>query len=416
MTSTGVYISLSDLSSIYEEYEKGSVEDFNELQAILHEKVGRRIHPPYQQDGDPFQEYEAMDTGGVIDDPGRVDRRDLPTVTIDPGYAHDHDDAMSIVPRDDGVTVYAHIADVGHYVDPDSAIAEAAQDRCVTFYLGGNTRHMLPPPLAQEICSLAPGKEKRALTIEMAMDERGGVDGVDIYRSVVESDAHLTYDDVDRIRAGNDWEFMSGIHEQVELFDTLTARMREDRWDQSLILNSDDAAGSRMVEETMIAANVATGQYIAQEGLDGVYRVEPAPDPGWMYEAEEKIQESEALQEAGVTIPADWHEGNPIKTVNDFFWDEVDDTVWPDARDAVIPTLQRAMYEAPVGGPHFALGVEDYVQTTSPIRRLSDLLVHWIIAGDVDFDAAELSDIAEDVSIQYHMADAASYLWYDANG
>ena len=125
---------------------------------------------------------------------GREDLRDLTTWTTDPIDAQDFDDALSIEERDEEYVLWVHIADVTHYVTPDTAMWEEARRRANTVYLPGYTVHMLPPILAETVCSLVPHEDRLAHTVEMHLDkEHLGYETIDIYKSVIRSNARLTY-------------------------------------------------------------------------------------------------------------------------------------------------------------------------------------------------------------------------------
>lgn len=354
----------------------------------------------------------------------RVDLRELSTVTIDPDYAHDHDDAISIREEEDGFRAWVHIADVAHYVPEGSAIDKEARNRGVTFYLGDNTRHMLPRRLAQDICSLSPGMDRAAFTVEMEMDESGGVQGYDVYRSVIESDAHLTYTHADALIDGSeevlDWyksenadtdtAWFQEICDGMKGFESVTTALRKDRWDQSLILNKRQSASSRVVEELMISANLVVGDYLRKEGA-GMYRFEEAADAGWVNEV------ASDLAKMGYQTPEGLR-NDPRRALNNFFDEVVDEEDESLAKKTVVTKLPRARYvEASEynPAPHFGLGMEDYAHFTSPIRRYTDLVNHRIIAGTCEENKDTLSGIASYTSAQQGAADEAAMAWYDAN-
>lgn len=354
----------------------------------------------------------------------REDLRELPTITIDPDYAHDHDDAVSLLEDGEDYRAFVHIADVGHYVEKGSPIDEKAKDRGVTFYLGDNTRHMLPRRLAQDICSVSPGSDSLAHTVEMEMNSEGEVLDFDVYRSVIESDAHLTYTHSDAIlenfEAINENYLDSNVeNEEARMFNDIarsldnlnriTQSIRENRWDESLLLNQRKSDSSRIIEEMMVTANKTIGKYLRDEGI-GAYRVEEAPERGWTEEV------ATEFSRMGYEPPSDIHK-NPAKAINDFFAEKIEPEDEKQAAKAVATKLPRAKFKArgkhPAG--HFGLGAVDYAQFTSPIRRVTDLVNHRIVAGAFDEGRGELSKIAENASEQYEAADNAAMAWYDAN-
>jgi len=273
---------------------------------------------------------------------------------------------------------------------------------------------MLPRRLAQDICSLSPGADRLAHTVEMNVTEDGEVEDFGIYRSVIESDAHLTYTHSDSILENSDsisqWyrenniqhedaQDFRGLAESLDSLDTVTENMREDRWDESLILNDRQSPSSRIIEEMMITANETVGEYLSDEGIGG-YRVEEAPERGWTEEV------ATELSQLGYQPPAELHD-NPARSLNNFFAEVVDEEDEKQARKAVVTKLPRARYEArgitPAG--HFGLGTQDYAHFTSPIRRAVDLVNHRIVADTFEGGREEVSDIAEHVSDQQEAAD-----------
>lgn len=363
----------------------------------------------------------------------RKDLRQLPTATIDPDYAHDHDDAVSLLEDGNGYRAWVHIADVGHYVDPGDPIDQAARDRGVTFYLGDNTRHMLPDYLAQEICSLKPDTDRLAHTVEMKFDQAANLKDWDVYKSVIKSDAHLTYTHADNIIDSSeqvlDWyeENELGSSEKAMSFkemcralsdlDPVTRDLRDERWDHSLIINDRQSKSSRIIEEMMIAANWSVGQYLREEAGLGMYREEESPDNSWTREVNREIS---AL---GFELPDQVHNSNHTKRVlNDFFkqtdfeTNSLEENKEKQARDAIVMNLPRASYTASKDSRavnHYGLGIGDYAHFTSPIRRYSDLVNHWIIS-DVFDEERNMPVIAEHVSSQQKAADESNRLWEGA--
>ena len=123
----------------------------------------------------------------------RVDLTALPTFTIDPDDARDFDDAVSATREDDGrIRVWVHIADVTAYVRPGGPLDGEAYRRGTSVYVPGTVEPMLPEVLSSQACSLRPGDEKLAVTVELVMDG-AEARSVVFHRSRVRSDARLTY-------------------------------------------------------------------------------------------------------------------------------------------------------------------------------------------------------------------------------
>jgi ribonuclease R len=329
----------------------------------------------------------------------RRDLRDLTTWTTDPIDAQDFDDAISVEEREETYVLRVHIADVTHYVTPDTAMWEEARTRGNTVYLPGYTIHMLPPILAETVCSLVPHEDRLAHTVEMHLDKDNlGYETIDIYKSVIRSDARLTYTQCEDILDDPDAadEFLEDtavdLAGKTQQIWKLADRMHEQRKaDGSLVLNPRRDRAHTIIEECMLKANKAvTHELMWDRGVEAMYRVHPQPSPDEWSEALREIQELE-----GVSIPGDkWDE--PRKAVNATLEEaperQLDKIQW-----AVMKVMPRAKYMNDPFGGHHALNFEIYGHFTSPIRRLSDLINHWIVhTNDVPEDLVALCDHASD--------------------
>ena len=385
---------------------QGPVEIDEELARHIENKRGELLEKFEIPDGFPAEVLaEATDrTEGVrseikdeIDE--RRDLRDLTTWTTDPVDAQDFDDAISIEERDDEFVLWVHIADVSHYVDPDTAMWTEAVTRGNTVYLPGYTIHMLPPVLAETVCSLVPHEDRLAHTVEMHLDkEHLSYEEIDIYKSVIRSDARLTYTQCEEILDEPDEtdEFLEDpgvdLGEKNQVVWEVADRMHEQRKeDGSLVLNPRRDRAHTIIEECMLKANKAvTHELMWTRRVEAMYRVHPQPTPDEWSEALREIQELE-----GVSIPGDtWDE--PRKAVNATLEEapprQLDKIQW-----AVMKVMPRAKYMNDPFGGHHALNFEIYGHFTSPIRRLSDLINHWIVhSHDVPADLIQLCDHASD--------------------
>ena len=333
----------------------------------------------------------------AVDD--RADLRELTTWTTDPVDAQDFDDAISIEKRDGEYVLWVHIADVTHYVSSDTAMWEAAVERANTVYLPGYTVHMLPPVLAETVCSLVPNEDRLAHTVEMHLDEEDlGYESIDIYKSVIRSDARLTYTEAEGIldepeTAGDLLEDQSvDLAVKTREVWKLADRMHEQRKEEgSLVLNPSRDRAHTIIEECMLKANKAvTHELMWDRGVEAMYRVHPQPSPEEWDEALQEIQELD-----GVSIPGGaWDD--PRKAVNATLEQaperQLDSIQW-----AVMKVMPRAKYMNDPFGGHHALNFEIYGHFTSPIRRLSDLINHWIVhTNEVPEELIALCERASD--------------------
>ncbi|WP_459191662.1 RNB domain-containing ribonuclease [Halosimplex sp. J119] len=329
----------------------------------------------------------------------RRDLRDMTTWTTDPIDAQDFDDAISVEKRDDEYVLWVHIADVTHYVTPGTAMWEEAVERANTVYLPAYTMHMLPPILAETVCSLVPNEDRLAHTVEMHLDpETLSYEEIDIYKSVIESDARLTYSECEEIlddpESADDLleDTDVDLAEKTELVWELADRMHQQRKeDGSLVLNPARDRAHTIIEECMLKANKAvTHELMWDRGVEAMYRVHPQPSPEEWDEALREIQDLE-----GVSIPGDKWE-DPRKAVNATL-EQAPGRQLSKIQRAVMFVMPRAKYMSDPFGGHHALNFEIYGHFTSPIRRLSDLINHWIVAtNDVPEDLAALCQHASD--------------------
>ncbi|MFB6251387.1 MAG: ribonuclease catalytic domain-containing protein [Halobellus sp.] len=356
---------------------------------------------------DLFEEFEIKDgfpsavlsearsrTEGIQDEieeelEHRADLRDLTTWTTDPIDAQDFDDALSIDEDEETYTLWVHIADVTHYVHPDSEMWAEAIERGNTVYLPGYTIHMLPPVLAETVCSLVPQEDRLAHTVEMEIDkETLSFESVDIYKSVIHSDERLTYTQCENRLDDPD----APLHEENVLVYELADQLHEQRKeDGSLVLNPSRDRAHTIIEECMLKANKAvTHELMWNRGVEAMYRVHPQPTPDQWDDALREINDLNGVNMSG----ASWDD--PRKAVNDAL-ENSDSRALNKIQRAVLKVMPRAKYMNDPFGGHYALNFDIYGHFTSPIRRLSDLINHWIVhENDVPEDLVELCDRASE--------------------
>jgi ribonuclease R len=356
----------------------------------LFEKFG--IHEEFPDAVLEEAEARTEDVASEIDDEldDRQDLRELTTWTTDPVDARDFDDALSIEKREEEFVLWVHIADVTHYVHPDSEMWTEAVERANTVYLPDHTVHMLPATLAETVCSLVPDEDRLGHTVEMHLDrETLSFESIDIYKSVIRSDERLTYTQAERRL--DDPE--SALHEESSLVFELADRLHEQRKeDGSLVLNPRRDRAHTIIEECMLKANKAvTHELMWNRGVEAMYRVHPQPSPDQWDNALQEIQELD-----GVSIPGDAWGDDPRIAVNATL-EEAPERQLGKIQYAVMKVMPRAQYMNDPFGGHHALNFDIYGHFTSPIRRLSDLVNHWIVhANDVPENLLQLCDHASD--------------------
>jgi ribonuclease R len=330
----------------------------------------------------------------------RVDLRDLPTFTIDPDDARDFDDAISARREGDGVRVWVHIADVTAYVRPGGRLERETFRRGTSVYVPGAVEPMLPEVLSNEACSLRPGEDKLAVTVEMAMSG-ADVTSVAFHRSMVRSDRRLTYGEVDelfagRTRAEDPWG------EPLALAREVAAALRERR--DSLEVGSFeptfefDADGHvtgvryeaqteshRLIEMLMILANEQVAGYLADKRLPTLYRVHERPDPQSVAFLVEQLA---SLDIPTPPLPKQMTPQQAADAVT-----EISRIVARESRSKraygvlVLRALKQAYY-SPRNMGHAGLGSERYCHFTSPIRRYPDIVAHRALLQGLGIDQA----------------------------
>jgi ribonuclease R len=331
----------------------------------------------------------------------RVDLRALTTFTCDPKRAQDFDDAITINETEDGWRLWVHIADVSHYVTPETELYQEAKRRASTVYFPGHTVHMLPPDLAETVCSLVPNEERFAHSVEMLINENYSFENIDIYKSIIESDRRLTYTEAERVLDGDDSDVTQEVAESLRTSYELAEGLHETRKaDGSLVLNPARDRAHTIVEECMLKANKAVTQELMwNRGVEAMYRVHPQPTPDQWSDALEEIQDID-----DVSIPADkWDE--PRVAVNE----AIENASERDLRKiqrAVLFVMPRAKYMSDPFGGHYALNFDIYGHFTSPIRRIADLVNHRIVhENDVPDDIDALADHASDRQVDAESAE-----------
>ena len=350
-------------------------------------------------------------------EPGaRQDLRHLPTVTIDGADAKDFDDAISVERVGEEYRLWVHIADVTRYVDPGGALDEQAAYRGNSVYLPGTVAPMLPQRLSNDVCSLKPHIERAAVTVEMEVSPDGDVNGARLFRSLIVSDARLTYDGVDTflLRGEGGVELPGMIRAAYELSRTLKTRAarrgklelggREPEYelDGEGVPVSARARRStparELIEELMVLANESVATMLRRK-RGGIFRVHERPD------AESLELLAQRLAAIGVTVePTPENLGTIAQRAKS-------DAV----NYLILRSIPRALYSPQPSG-HYGLALRDYTHFTSPIRRYADVLVHRALLGseapaDLAGVAAYISEREYRSMICERTADEYTLMW-----
>ncbi|HLZ78281.1 MAG TPA: VacB/RNase II family 3'-5' exoribonuclease, partial [Sphingomonas sp.] len=355
---------------------------------------------------------------------GREDLRHLPIVAIDPADARDHDDAIWATPDDDpanegGWKAIVAIADVAFYVRPGTPLDREARRRGNSVYFPDRVVPMLPEILSAEVCSLGEGADRAAMACHLTVDKAGAVTAFRFSRAVVRIAAVIAYEDAQAAIDGSVghpltddalkplWGCWTALakarakREPLEL-DLPEQRVMLDEMGRiTSVAPRERLDAHRLVEDFMIAANVAAARALEQKQAPVMYRIHETP-------SREKLV---ALKEYLATFDLALALGQVVrpKTFNRILDAITDRPERPEIMSQVLRTQMQAVY-SPNNVGHFGLALGSYAHFTSPIRRYADLLVHRALVGAYGLkpaveetrlasdDAQRMADIGERIS------------------
>ena len=373
---------------------------------------------------------------------GRIDLRKLPLFTIDDDSARDHDDAVYCRQSNNGSwQLWVAIADVSHYVRPDTLLNQVALERGCSVYFPTDVVPMLPERLSNEICSLKPHEDRFCMVCEMTLTRTGNCQSYKFYEAIIHSHARLSYAGVTAVLQPELADLTdatiiakAGVHEQMRshledlqaLYQALrVAREKRGALDidmptaqfmfsnERLVdIQADHRTDShKMIEECMIAANVCAAKFCTKSKLPCLYRVHEPPEDS------SHVELAKFLRSLGVAAlpvrekPTSLDYQSAVAQLNSR----------PDGAllsQQVLKAMNRAVYQTNNIG-HFGLALDHYAHFTSPIRRYADLFVHRVIKGVVTtnkkaqeasqaVNGIQFKQIAAAVSDSNNRADMAS--------
>ncbi len=361
---------------------------------------------------------------------GRVDLRELPLVTIDGEDARDFDDAVYCEPKGSGYRLIVAIADVSHYVQPGSALDDQAELRGTSVYFPQRVVPMLPEALSNEMCSLKPKVERLCMVCEMQVDYRGKVTKSKFYRGLMRSAARLTYNQVwaalgegdAHVRKRLD-KLLPHLEHLYALYQVMANARRSrgaldfDGNEVKILFGENGEIADvepyerndihKLIEECMIAANVAAATYLSGKKMPALYRVHSRP-PARKYE-----DLVESFAELGIRLP-EHAEVTPLQLA-DVLRKARKRPDAPLIQAMLLRSLALAAYQ-PDNQGHFGLALEAYAHFTSPIRRYPDLVVHraigWLLDGGkpkkAPLQGEALDLLGRDCSLNERRAEEAS--------
>ncbi len=352
--------------------------------------VAIRAHNiPHEWPDSVLREAGALESEPLEEDKQhRVDLRNKAFVTIDGEDAKDFDDAVYCEKRLGGWRLWVAIADVSHYVRPGSALDDEAAVRGNSVYFPERVVPMLPEALSNGLCSLKPKVDRLAMVCEMELSRQGNLVRAKFFEAVIHSHARLTYNQVaEALDAGEHPDIeqslipdLQRLHKLYKVlrsaredrgaidFDTVETRIvfNEQRKIEAIVpVQRNDA--HKLIEECMLAANVAAARFFEKHQLPMLYRVHQGPTA-------EKLENLRAfLGELGLDLRG----GD--KPTPDHYQDLLEQAATRDDAKIIQTMMLRSLSQAkyqPDNEGHFGLHYPAYAHFTSPIRRYADLLVH----------------------------------------
>ncbi|HZX09862.1 MAG TPA: ribonuclease R [Acidobacteriota bacterium] len=371
------------------------------------EVIIRKYGLPSSFQSDAFQQAEQIETKFDSKEiKNRKDFRDWISVTIDGEDARDFDDAVSIKMLDEGrYRLGVHIADVSYYVEKGSPIDKEAYLRGTSVYFPDSTLPMLPEKLSNQVCSLRPREDKMTVSVVLEINRNGEVTKKNFFRSVIRTQARLTYKSVYKIFLGDEEEkknysfIVSDLMNMRKLASLLRKRRLESgsldfelaepelvyrRGVLDSVVPFKPNEAHWLIEEFMLAANEAVALFISNMDMPMLYRVHPPPAKKDIERFREMLDYFDLSMQAKYPVqPKDIQ--SVLKQIKGR----------PDEKFLILEllkSLQLAVY-SPKNTGHFGLGKRHYTHFTSPIRRYPDLIVHRILKSVLDGSNTFLSDL-----------------------
>lgn len=370
---------------------------------------GLLLSNSYSKSFPEFVADEANEIPDTVSDnemKGREDLRNLITFTIDGDDSRDFDDAVSLEMLDNNnMLLGVHIADVTHYVKEDSNLDKEALKRATSVYFPHTVIPMLPQKLSNGICSLNPDVDRLTLSVFMEFDSDANLHSHKIVKSVIHSNARMTYNNVNKIFDGdielrNEYKEITPILEKMNLLSKKLADKRKERgaidfdFPETKIICDNDANpvdvkreergdSHKLIESFMLAANEVVAETAFWSELPFIYRVHEAPDTEKLTDFNNFIKnfgyslkgkaDSDTIHPKALQEIAEEVKGTPEEMM---------------ISKIMLRSLMKACYRDTNDG-HFGLAARFYCHFTSPIRRYPDLFIHRVLK---DFISGTLDD------------------------
>lgn len=360
------------------------------------------MHAILAEFGLPYKYPEAVNAAalkigaGITDEEvaRRIDMRDVLTFTIDPKDAKDFDDALSFRQTEPGrYEIGVHIADVTHYVQPDTLLDREAQKRATSVYLVDRVVPMLPEHLSNGICSLRPDEEKLTFSCMFTMDDQARVLDHKIARTVIRSDRRFAYEEAQQVIETG----VGDCSEAILKLNELAQALRKERYDNGSVefdraevrFDIDETGhpvsvyfkeskeANKLIEEFMLLANKTVAAAIGKPAGHKkpkafVYRIHDMPDPGKLADL------SKIARTFGFKVKDQGSSREVNRSINRMLADVKGRGEENFLSTLAIRSMAKAIYSTTNVG-HYGLGFDYYTHFTSPIRRYPDMMVHRLL-------------------------------------
>lgn len=400
--------------------EKG--DNTTEMHAILAE-----YGLPYKYPKNVEEAADLIDAGITPEEISRrIDMRNVTTLTIDPRDAKDFDDALSLRKLENGNwEVGVHIADVTHYVRPDSVIELEAKERATSVYLVDRTIPMLPEHLSNGICSLRPDEDKLTFSVIFEITDNAEVKHYNIAKTVTRSNRRFTYEEAQQVIETEEGDYK----EEILVLDRLAKAFRQKRFNDGAIafdrvevrfeidekgkptsvFFKEQKDANKLIEEFMLLANKTAATHIGkpprgEKAKTFVYRVHDVPNP-------EKLQTfSVFIKRFGYKVKTTGKNSAVSGSINQLL-DQVQGTREQNLIETLaIRSMAKAIYSTDNHG-HYGLAFDYYTHFTSPIRRYPDMMVHRLLekyaSGGKSVNQQEYEDLCKHSSDMEQLAASA---------
>ena len=393
-----------------------------EMHAILAE-----FGLPYKYPAEVEAAALKIDAGIIPEEVAkRIDMRGITTFTVDPRDAKDFDDALSIRKLKNGNwEIGVHIADVTHYVSPESIIEQEAAERATSVYLVDRTIPMLPEHLSNGICSLRPDEDKLTYSVLFELSDEAEIQKYKIAKTVTRSIRRFAYEEAQKVIESGEGD----LKDEILTMDRLAKILRKKRFESGAIafdrvevrFEIDDKGkpisvffkeakdANKMIEEFMLLANKTVATHIGKPGKDKkektfVYRIHDVPNP------DKLANFSVFIKRFGLNLKINGKPQAVSSSINSLL-----DAVQGRREQNLIETLAirsmaKAIYSTANMG-HYGLAFEYYTHFTSPIRRYPDMMVHRLLErynnGGSSVSATEWEDYCKHSSDMEQLASNA---------